>query len=88
MVDDVNAAYGSGDPQVRITELEQRVAALQQALQECREIGVAVGVLVSHDAVSEDDAYELLAIASRRIGQPMREVARIVRTTGALPLTY
>lgn len=65
----------------------RKVAHLQQALLSSREIGTAMGVLMSRHGVTRDQAFDLLRMASQNSNRKLREVADEVSETGELPLT-
>lgn len=64
----------------------RKVAHLQQALLSSREIGTAMGVLMSSHGVTRDQAFDLLRMASQNSNRKLREVADEVAETGELPL--
>ena len=64
----------------------ERVANLQRALSSNRRIGMAMGVLMSSNKVTESDAFTLLRIASQNSNRKLIDVADGVITTGALEL--
>ena len=65
-------------------ELEQ-VENLQRALLSNREIGVAMGVLMTRHHVTRDQAFGLLRMASQNSNRKLHDVALEVTDTGALP---
>lgn len=70
---------------VAIHEVEDQVAHLEAALQSNREIGAAIGVLMAHHRITQDDAFALLRSASQTLHRKLRDVAADVVATGALP---
>jgi hypothetical protein len=58
---------------------------LLQALRRSREIGVAMGVLMSRYKVTEDQAFGLLRIASQQTHRKVASIALEVAETGELP---
>ena len=62
----------------------ERVANLEKALQSNRDIGVAIGVLMSQHLVTRDQAFTLLQMYSQRSQRRMAEIAQDVIETGAL----
>ncbi len=64
--------------------LSDRVTA-RRAAEVHREIGVAVGILLTDQSLSTDQAYRQLHEASRRLATSLPELARHVITHGGLP---
>lgn len=62
-----------------------RVENLEKALQSNREIGVALGVLMSRYAITQQQAFDLLRTVSQRSHRKLRELASDVAFTGELP---
>jgi hypothetical protein len=60
---------------------------LQRALQTNRDIGVAVGVLMTRHLLTQDQAFDLLRVASQNLNRKLLDVAVEVGDTGALPWT-
>ena|SRR5690348_923270 len=50
-----------------------------------REIGMAMGVLMSRGRLSQDEAFDLLRRASQHLHRKLRDVAADVVETGELP---
>jgi hypothetical protein len=63
----------------------QRGVHLELALESSRFIGMAMGVLMSSRLLTPDQAFDELRRASQRTGRKLRDVARDVAETGALP---
>jgi hypothetical protein len=70
---------------VALHEAEDHAAHLEVALQTNREIGAAIGVLMAHHKVTQDDAFALLRTASQSLHRKLRDVASEVVATGTLP---
>ena len=70
---------------VALYEAEDRADNLQAALESSREIGAAIGVLMSYHRVTREVAFELLRSASQRLNRKLRDVAGEVVQTGTLP---
>jgi ANTAR domain/GAF domain len=64
----------------------ERASNLQRALATSREIGIAIGVLMSQHKVTRGQAFDLLRIASQASNQKLAELARDVADTGVLPI--
>jgi len=69
-----------------LEESQHTVQNLQRALATCREIGVAVGILMSSQRITHSQAFELLSSASRSQNRKVRDIAAEVVLTGALEL--
>jgi ANTAR domain-containing protein/GAF domain-containing protein len=63
----------------------QRARNLQRALESNRDIGVAVGILMSRHRITRDQAFTLLRIASQRLNRKVHDLSCDVIDTGALP---
>ena len=70
---------------VALYEAEGRADNLQAALESSREIGAAIGVVMSHHRVTRDVAFDLLRSASQQLNRKLRDVAGEVVETGTLP---
>ncbi|HEU4999200.1 MAG TPA: ATP-binding protein [Lapillicoccus sp.] len=68
----------------RLAEAEDRATNLQTAVTTNRQIGVAVGVVMSREKVTSEQAFELLRRLSNRTNRKLREVAEEVALTGEL----
>lgn len=55
------------------------------ALQSSRQIGTAMGILMTHRKVTEEQAFTMLRTASQHLHRKLRDVAAVVAETGALP---
>jgi hypothetical protein len=64
----------------------RKVENLQKALLSNREIGTAMGVLMSRHNVTREQAFDLLRIASQNSNRKLRDVAVEVAETGELRL--
>lgn len=65
---------------------QNEVETLEQALASNRDIGVAMGILMSRHLVTRDEAFGLLRMASQHQHRKLAVVAREVAETGALEL--
>lgn len=70
---------------LRAADDQQHVEQLEDALKSNREIGMAMGVLMTRGKVTEDDAFALLRRASQYLNVKLRDVAAQVVETGRLP---
>ncbi|HET6210280.1 MAG TPA: GAF and ANTAR domain-containing protein [Jatrophihabitans sp.] len=61
-----------------------QAANLQQALQSSREIGVAVGILMSRHRITQQESFDLLRIASQHTHRKLRDLALEVGEIGML----
>jgi ANTAR domain/GAF domain len=63
-----------------------RADNLEAALRNARDIGIAIGVLMSQHKISRDNAFDLLRIASQHTHRKLADIARDVADTGILEL--
>lgn len=63
----------------------RRAEHLQRALESAREIGIAIGILMSSTRRTRDQAFEQLRETSQNGNRKLREVAVYVAETGRLP---
>jgi hypothetical protein len=68
-----------------LAEARQRIAELRTAVASNREIGVAIGVLMSGCKITEVRAFDLLRVTSQAGNRKLREIAAAVVATGILP---
>lgn len=66
--------------------LHEQVRHLERALQSNRTIGMAMGVLMNQYKITQNEAFDLLRMASQHGHRKLAEVAREVTETGALDL--
>jgi GAF domain-containing protein len=64
----------------------ERAAQLRQALTSNREIGVAVGILMTHYKITRDQAFDLLRVASQTSNRRLADIAVEVGDTGNIDL--
>ena len=65
--------------------VRERVADLEHALTDSREIGVAVGIVMARHRVTREQAFDLLRMAGQRTHRRVADVAADVITSGDLP---
>lgn len=70
---------------VALVAAEDHSANLETALQSSREIGIALGILMAHRKVTQEDAFDMLRMASQNLHRKLRDVAGEVLETGTLP---
>jgi hypothetical protein len=70
---------------VQTTLREREIEQLQLALRSSRQIGVAIGVLMTRELVSYDEAFGQLVSASQHLNIKLRDIAAEVAETGRLP---
>jgi hypothetical protein len=63
---------------------QERALNLEQALDSNREIGVAIGVLMSSHLLTQQQAFDMLRMASQRSHRKLRDLAAGVVETGIL----
>lgn len=70
---------------VSATTHAERANHLEVALNSSREIGIAIGVLMSLHKVTRDQAFNVLRLASQATQRKLADLAAEVAATGALP---
>lgn len=80
----VAAATEAISSEQRAVKAEQDVANLQIALRSNRDIGTAMGILMSVHLITQDEAFDVLRRASQHGHRKLRDVAADVIFTGAL----
>lgn len=70
---------------VVLSQTRDLADSLQVALDSNRQIGAAMGILMAYHRVTQEEAFALLRMASQNLHIKLREVARDVLDTGALP---
>ncbi|MGI8668139.1 MAG: GAF and ANTAR domain-containing protein [Jatrophihabitans sp.] len=66
---------------------QERVRNLETALGSNRRIGMAIGIVMASYRLQDEQAFDLLRVASQQGHRKLREVAEDVILTGALPVT-
>ncbi|BCJ34111.1 transcriptional regulator [Actinocatenispora thailandica] len=66
-------------------DIASKAANLTQALSTSRQIGAAIGILMSAYTITDEQAFELLRTTSQNLNRKLRDVARDVTDTGELP---
>jgi len=69
---------------VAAADRQERISNLEQALASNREIGVAIGIVMSQQLVTREQAFDLLRMASQHKHRKLRDVAADVAETGRL----
>jgi DNA-binding response OmpR family regulator len=69
-----------------LTRAEDKAANLGRALASNRRIGIAVGVLMTRDLLTAEEAFSQLRDASQRLNRKLYEIADDVVLTGMLPV--
>jgi GAF domain-containing protein len=64
----------------------EKAANLEIALTSSREIGVAMGVLMTRYKITREEAFDLMRMASQRSHRKLRDIAAEVAETGTLEL--
>ena len=70
---------------LRLDETDTEALHLKRALAHSRDIGAAVGVLMSRHMVTQDEAFQLLRRASQDQNSKLHNLAQDVFQTGELP---
>jgi hypothetical protein len=68
-----------------VGETSERSRNLEIALRSNRQIGMAIGVLMAHHKITEEEAFTLLRVASQSLHRKLRDIASDVARTGTLP---
>jgi AmiR/NasT family two-component response regulator len=80
--DDVLAAITTARARsAELAEAREEARTLTEALEARRIIERAKGMLMTHESLSEADAYARMRAASQRTGQPMRAIAEALLAT-------
>jgi hypothetical protein len=66
---------------------QHRADNLEEALRNSRQIGVAVGILMSQHKLTQTQAFDLLRVTSQHSNRKVRDIAEQVEHTGTLPGT-
>ena len=72
------------DCESRLAAALDKIANLQTALLTGRKIGTAVGIIMATYRITDDAAFDMLAVASQRTSKKLRDVAQDVIDTGQL----
>ena len=67
---------------------KQKAANLEIALISSRDIGVAIGILMTRYQISRDEAFDLMRMASQRAHRKLRDIAVDVAETGTLEMPH
>jgi hypothetical protein len=70
--------------EARLRIAEDRAASLERGLASNRRIGIAIGILMCHRQLTDDQAFAVLATHSQRCNVKVRELAESVIFTGTL----
>lgn len=86
MTEDVETSLQSALAQSRadLAAANQRVENLEKALQTCRRIGMALGILMAGRGLTDTDAFHCLAQASQQQNRKLAHIAEHVIYTGHL----
>jgi hypothetical protein len=84
-VSDASILAANATGLVLLTAVEDERQHLELALQSNRQIGMAMGVLMAHHKITEQQAFNLLRAASQRLHRKLRDVAFEITETGELP---
>jgi GAF domain-containing protein len=64
---------------------EREIGELRMALRSSRQIGIAMGILMSRGLLTPEQAFGQLSMASQHLNRKLRDVAADVELTGQLP---
>jgi hypothetical protein len=68
-----------------LNDAREKIANLEIALQSSRRIGQALGIMMDRLAVTEDEAFTRLRMASQRSHRKLRDIAEEIVYTGQIP---
>lgn len=68
-----------------LDDARDKIANLEIALQSSRRIGQALGIMMDRLAVTEDEAFTRLRMASQRSHRKLRDIAEEIVYTGQIP---
>jgi hypothetical protein len=72
-------------PADELAAAQQEIAGLRAAITSNREIGIAVGILMSQRKITKEQAFDLLRVASQQSNRKLRDLADDVVFTGTMP---
>jgi hypothetical protein len=72
-------------PADELAAAHQEIAGLRAAITSNREIGIAVGILMSERKITKEQAFDLLRVASQQSNRKLRDLADDVVFTGTMP---
>ncbi|MGA9872219.1 MAG: GAF and ANTAR domain-containing protein [Rhodococcus sp. (in: high G+C Gram-positive bacteria)] len=70
---------------LRAARIEERIRELATAVDTNREIGVAIGIVMSRYNLTKDAAFDMLVVASSHTNRKLRDIARETVGTGDVP---
>jgi AmiR/NasT family two-component response regulator len=71
--------------QVELAAARSKIANLDTALQSCRMIGTAIGILVERYKMSPEESFRTLVAVSQHVHRKLRDIASDLVFTGELP---
>jgi hypothetical protein len=82
----LGAVFASYASLTLLNELHRdKVMNLERALESNREIGVAIGILMARELLTQQQAFDKLRKASQQLHRKLRDIAEQVKQTGELP---
>lgn len=66
----------------RVSENEAQLANLQQALQSPQMIGMAMGIVMTREKLTPDQAFNVVSVLSQRTNTKLRDLAERIVLTG------
>jgi ANTAR domain/GAF domain len=82
----VGALFASYASLTLLNDLHRdKIMNLERALESSREIGCAIGILMTRDLCTREQAFDLLRAASQHTHRKLRDIAAEVAETGTLP---
>lgn len=58
---------------------------LQTALKTSRQIGIAIGLLMATEKLTQDQAFDFLVNVSQRLNRKLRDIADVIAEAGGIP---
>lgn len=65
----------------------EQISQLEEAVATNRRIGIAIGILMAHRQIADDEAFDLLRVTSQLSNRKLRDIAEAVIRTGEIPTT-
>jgi AmiR/NasT family two-component response regulator len=81
---DSTTIHGS-DLHERLAQVEEQNRQLRDALTNAREIGAAIGIVMSSHRLTHAAAFERLTLLSQRTHRKLRDIATDIVDTGEVP---
>jgi hypothetical protein len=83
--DPLNLAVALASATATVAALQEENSHLQRGMTSGRMIGAAIGILMSQNKVTRDQAFDLLRLRSQHSNRRLRDIAEELVDTGLLP---